>query len=94
MTLPYGWEAVRAVPARSLAVGDVFIQPGAGTAYREAPDGRVHGIGWEPLDGTAWTVTARKGDTVTVRAADGREITATIPEGARVLRAVDPGKAA
>jgi hypothetical protein len=38
-----------------------------------------------PLDGVAWTATARKGDMVTARSHDGREATKPIPAHARLL---------
>lgn len=89
MARPYTWDDVRDVPATSLAVGDVFVTPGVGTAYTVGPDGRVRGVGLTyalPLDGRAWTVTAREGDATTCRSSDGREVVARIPKGARVLR--------
>jgi hypothetical protein len=95
MTHPYSWEDVREVPARSLAVGDVFVKPGMGAAYYTSSDGRVRGAGLVhamPLDGTAWTVTAREGGATTCRAEDGREATAAIPEHAHVLRVLTPGR--
>ena len=90
MTHPYTWKDVRDVPARDLAVGEKFVKPGAGTAYFSAADGSVRGAGWQELDGTAWTVVAREGDVTTCRAADGCEITETIPPTAHVLRVYAP----
>lgn len=87
MTHPYTWKDVRDFRARDLAVGDVFVKPGHGTAYFTGRDGSVRGVGWQELDGDAWTVIARKGDVITCRAADGREATESIPETARVLYA-------
>lgn len=82
----YGWDDVRERPARDLAVGDVWVSPAAFAAYGVSRDGRVAGaFGWSGPRGTAWTVTAREGDVTTCRSHDGREETAAIPEGARVL---------
>jgi hypothetical protein len=88
----YTWGDARAVPARSLNVGDVFVKVGTGTAYREAADGRVSGAGiaWEmPMDGEAYTVVDRyddgaNGATFISRKGDMRSD--DIPESARVLR--------
>jgi hypothetical protein len=85
----YTWNDVRSVPVGDLAVGDVFVQPGAGVAYYVADDGRVRGAGLAvamELDGTAWTVTARDGSLITMRSGDGREISEVAPTSARVLR--------
>lgn len=87
----YGWGDLRERPARDLAVGDTFVQPAAFAAYAVSRDGQVRGvIGYEGPRGVAWTVTARDGDVTTCRSHDGREETAEIPEGARVLKVVPP----
>jgi hypothetical protein len=84
----YTWEDVRQRVAADLKVGDTWVIPSTGTAYFTAPDGRVRGAGLAhpmPLDGVAWTATARKGDMVTARSHDGREATKPIPAHARLL---------
>lgn len=88
MAHAYAWKDVRDSAPNDLRVGDVFVNPGTGTGYYVAGDGAVRGAGWQPLDGVAWTVTAREGDALTCRADDGREITEVIPLTARVLRVV------
>ncbi|MFD7835664.1 hypothetical protein [Streptomyces sp. NPDC059761] len=83
------WSDVRAVLATELAVGDVFVQPVEGIAYREGADGSVRGAGlaWEMgLEGTLWTVVGREGAAVTTRNAAGSTLTEDVPESARVLR--------
>lgn len=93
VTHSYTWRDVRDFRALDLAVGDVFVKPGCGTAYYVGRDGSIRGAGLihaMSLDGTAWTVVAREGDLITCRAADGREVTERTPESAHVLR-VHPG---
>jgi hypothetical protein len=92
----YTWGDAREVKASALAVGDVFVKPGMGSAYFVSQDGRVRGAGiaWEmPMDGTAWTVVDRDGDTTTCRSHTGETKTADIPEGARVLRVAEVAEA-
>ncbi|MFI1203536.1 hypothetical protein ACH4VR_29590 [Streptomyces sp. NPDC020883] len=100
----YTWGALRDTQAAKLRVGDIFVQPGLGTAYRVRSDGKVYsaGIAWGmKLDGTAWTVTARDGNTITARSHTGRTVTDTIPPTTHVLRVTSqehdeepgPGKA-
>jgi hypothetical protein len=84
----YTWDQVRERPAADLKVGDTFVRPGTGTAYRTCKDGSVRGVGWQDLDGTAWTLIAREGDTTTARSHDGREASQAIPPGARVLAVI------
>lgn len=88
----YGWDDLRERPARDLAVGDTFVSPAAFSAYGvDGATGRVFCMfGWEGPRGTAWTVVARDGNVTTCRGHDGREETAEIPEGARVLVVTPP----
>lgn len=88
----YGWDDLRERPARDLAVGDVFVNPAAFSAYGvDGATGRVFCMfGWEGPRGTAWTVTARDGDVTTCRSHDGRVQSQEIPEGARVLVVTPP----
>jgi hypothetical protein len=88
----YGWDDLRDRPAMELAVGDIFITGlGAFTAYAVGRDGRVRPLmGCEPPGGTAWTVTARYGDTIRARGHDGRIAQQNIPDRQRVLAVVPP----
>jgi hypothetical protein len=84
----YTWADLRERPADELGVGDTWVNPDAFTVYRVDKDGNVY-PGLSPLDGYAWTITARDGNTVTARRHDRRQAeTATIPEGQRVLAVV------
>ncbi|MFJ4902942.1 hypothetical protein [Streptomyces sp. NPDC088727] len=85
----YTWADAREIMARDLKPGDVFVKPGTGNAYGVRRDGTMRGVGiaWEtPMDGEAWTVTGRQGNTTTNRSHTGRELTEEIPKSARVLR--------
>ncbi|HEX8108482.1 MAG TPA: hypothetical protein VF516_12200, partial [Kofleriaceae bacterium] len=75
----YEWSNVRQIPASSLEVGDEFIKPTTGSAFTSHGDGEVQGHGFQPLEGTKFTVTAREGNTITARDESGRELTQTIP---------------
>lgn len=87
----YTWKDVRERSADELAVGDTLVNPGAFSAYRTDQEGHVRPVSLAPLDGYAWTITARDGNTFTARRHDdGREETAAMPEGQRVLAAVAP----
>ncbi|MFI7089511.1 hypothetical protein ACIBUR_38735 [Streptomyces anulatus] len=92
LTVPHGyiWADAREIRARDLAVGDVFVQPGTGTAYTTSKDGTVRGAGIAfgmELDGTAWTVVSRTSDTATCTSHTGRTLTdAPMPGTSRVLR--------
>lgn len=82
----YTWKDVRSRPASELIEGDILVIPGAGTAYHSSMDGEdVRGVGWQDLDGIAWTVTGRWGDEVAITSPDARDVTATIPHGKHVL---------
>jgi hypothetical protein len=85
---PHGktWNDVRSVPATDLEVGDQLVTSGTGTAYREARDGTVRGIGWQPLDGLLWTITAREDGKITGRSHTGLTDTAA-PRG-KVLKVI------
>lgn len=86
----YTWSDVRKRPAEDLAVGDTWVNPGAFTVYRTDKDGNVY-PGLSPLDGYAWTITARDGDAITARRHDrSRAETAKIPEGQCVLAVTGP----
>ncbi|MFJ2630198.1 hypothetical protein ACIO6T_44645 [Streptomyces sp. NPDC087532] len=85
----YNWGDIREIKASDLNTGDVFVNPGLGTAYAVKSDGRVEGAGiaWEmPLNGTAWTVVARMGQSVTAVSHVGRMVQAELSQTAIVLR--------
>ncbi|ANZ13359.1 hypothetical protein O1L44_30330 [Streptomyces noursei] len=85
----YTWADVRRRPAADGQVGDVFVVPGVGTAYEELSDGVVRGTGVAvgmPLDGVAWTITARSGDMMTAKNHRGERHTELVKAGAYVLR--------
>ena len=82
------WTAVRERPAEALAVGDSWINPGAGTAYSVRADGTVRGVGiaWAPpLRGTVWTLTARDGNRIEARNHLGAEQSGIVRPGQTVL---------
>lgn len=83
----YTWRHVREVPAEEIQVRATWVNPGAFAAYRVAADGRVAGCGLGVgMGGTAWTCTARKGNTVTARNHRGLVASQEIRPGQRVLR--------
>lgn len=93
---PYTWGNVRSRPADELAVGDTWINPGTGAAYFTDKDGRVRGAGLVhemPMDGIAWTVTAREGKRITARSQTGATLTGEFPAGHRVLVVTEEARA-
>lgn len=76
------WDQVKETQVSELSVGDRWVNPGMGTAWHCRPDGTVDGyrMGWNqmPLDGVAWTLTARDGDTITATNHLGDTSTKTI----------------
>ncbi|WP_030248191.1 hypothetical protein [Streptomyces sp. NRRL S-455] len=93
---PYTWDDVRSRPADDLAVGDTWVNPGTGAAYLVGKDGRVSGAGIAhamPMEGVAWTVTARKGKRITARSQTGATLTGEFPAGHRVLIVTEEARA-
>lgn len=93
---PYTWGDVRQRPADELAVGDTWVNPGTGAAYFAGEDGRVRGAGLVhemPMDGIAWTVTAREGKRITARSQTGATLTGEFPAGHRVLVVTEEARA-
>lgn len=93
---PYTWGDVRQRPADELAVGDTWVNPGTGAAYFAGEDGRVHGAGLVhemPMDGIAWTVTAREGKRITARSQTGATLTGEFLAGHRVLVITEEARA-
>lgn len=91
---PYTWGDVRERPADGLTVGDTWVNPGTGAAYFTDEDGRVHGAGLVhemPMNGIAWTVTAREGKRITARSQTGATLAGEIPPGQRILAVVTKG---
>ena len=82
----YTWEDVVSSPVADLAEGDTAITPGWGTAFHTGANGKVLGLGGAALDGFAWTVLRREGNTITARTEDGREATRILPARGRVLK--------
>ncbi|MFE4863213.1 hypothetical protein ACFRBW_39325, partial [Streptomyces sp. NPDC056670] len=88
----YTWADARQIKARDLKPGDVFVEPGMGTAYHTKSDGTVYGAGIAfamELDGTAWTVVDRWEHGATSVSHAGTCRNDEIPESARVLRVVE-----
>ena len=92
----YTWGDVREVDARQeLHLNDTFIKPGRGAVYSVRADGSVRpeGITWTaPLDGIAWTVKDRSGESFTCESHTGRIHTEALPTGARVLKVIPKQK--
>lgn len=66
------WADLREGPITALGAGDVMVKLGALNAYLTSADGRVAGVlGWTPR-GSRWDITAREGNTFTVRRSDGQ----------------------
>jgi hypothetical protein len=89
----YTWGDAREIKAADLKTGDVYVNPGPGAAYTVDRDGRVRGarIAWGiPMDGTAWTVVARQGRTVTAVSHTGRMVQSELSRTACVLRVAEP----
>lgn len=88
----YTWADAREIKAIDLKTGDTFVKPGLGAAYVAGSDGCVPGAGiaWEsPMDGTAWTVVARQGKSVTAVSHTARMVSDELPPAARVLRVAE-----
>ena len=88
----YSWGDAREIKTDDLRAGDTFVNPGLGAAYVVDRDGRVRGarIAWEmPMDGTAWTVVARQGQTVTAVSHMGRMVRDELSQTAHMLRVVE-----
>jgi hypothetical protein len=88
MSHGYLWSQIADTDAAELAVGDVIVNPGAGTGYHVDASGAVRGAGWAELDGTAWTIINVDGGSVTALRDDGKQVTERTPDGARVLRVI------
>jgi len=73
------WDQVRTGTVAELREGVTFISPGVGTAYQMA-NGSIRGVGWLPLDGTAWTVRSMDSGKITATSHDGREVTQPLPK--------------
>ncbi|AEM88881.1 hypothetical protein [Streptomyces violaceusniger] len=88
----YRWRDVREVEAMgNLDVNDVFVKPGTGTAYTAYGDGSVtpRGLAWgTELDGIAWTVKGRIGETFICESHTGRHTNEILRAGVRVLKVV------
>ncbi len=80
------WEQLWECPASDLQEGDIFVEPGMGSAYWTLLDGNVQGAGLGELDGTAWTVLRRDSDRIRARSHEGRESTFRIRAGSATLR--------
>jgi hypothetical protein len=86
----YSWQDLREVNFGSLDVGRVVFKPSAGQMYASRVDGSVEGLyGGFLMMGTAWTITAREGQRVTLVRHDGQaRQTVSVPD-AFVVLAVD-----
>ena len=89
--LSYTWGQLREVSADSLAVGDTFVIPIAGTVCRVAKDGSVSGyaIGHSEMAlqvAAVFTIMAQDADSLTGRRHDGVIVTSKRRPGATVLR--------
>jgi len=80
------WGDVRSVPASDLRPGDRFINPPMGVGYSTNADGTVRGTGWQPLEGTMWTVVAVSDGKLRAINQHGHETWGKIPPGRTVLR--------
>lgn len=74
------WDDVREGTLTELEVGSTFVKPGIGTAYYISKDKQtITGVGWQELDGVAWTVTSLADGRITVRSHDGQERDQELP---------------
>ncbi|MGW5821980.1 DUF3560 domain-containing protein, partial [Streptomyces noursei] len=85
----FTWADVRRRPAVALVVGDVFVVPAVGVAYKELGGGAVRGAGvgaGMALEGVAWTVVERLGALFTAESERGERRTELAGDGVCVLR--------